>query len=554
MRRTNAVPWRQRAASLAVAGALALSAGAVTAGLFPTTALAADGSVTITQQANPDATYDAYRLFTADIDDTDGSAANIAWDASVSSDMQAALVSYLDASGAYTTWLAQQGIDTDAGSKAEAQNVLEYVSSQIGRSAGVNSPTWVNEDSFAMQLAEWVRTNLQPVGTATQGQAYTAAEGYYLFLTTATTLGQDDLATSPIWFALGGTSTAVDEKASPVTIVKDVQEDSTNNWQKYADAAIGQHVPYKIEVTLPGNYNAYDTFYAQVSDHLPKGMTLANLNAGEKYGVKVYIDSVGGTDITDSFTVAYDDAAKSLTVTCDDTTAISGLSATSRIVVWYEAELVEVNEGDIVFGGAGNENTATFTFSNDPNSTTHGETDEVEAKLYTYYVTVDKLDKVTQQTLEGAQFIIQDESGNYLKDGEWVSGQEKAQVFTTDSNGTIAGIEGLDAGTYTLIETKAPDGYELPANPRIKITVTPTYNGQGTLTGLSATVSGEIVAGDAATGDAGNGSIAIDVENDKNLSLAMTGAEGVGIGGAVVVAVGLGWYLVRRHRTGAEQE
>lgn len=560
MRRANTTSWRQKAASIAAAGVLALSAGAVTAGLCPAPALAADGTVTITQQANPDATYDAYCLFTADIDDEDGSAANIKWDASVDASKQAELVSFLDTDGAYATWLAKEGIATSEDSKKEPQNVLEYISSQIGQSQGIQGDqnlTWVNADSFAMSLANWVRANLQKVGTAASGQPFTGAEGYYLFLTTPGTLGAtgtSDVATSPIWIPLGGTVTQVDEKASPVTITKQVQEDSSDAWQSYADAAIGQKVPYKIEVTLPGNYNAYDTFYATITDTLPKGMTLSNSEPGQKYGVKVTIDTVGGTDITSSFTVTYDDAAKKLTVSCTDTTVISDLGASNKIVVWYEAELVEVTEGDITFGGAGNENTATFTFSNDPNSNTTGTTNKVEAKLYTYQVTVDKLDKATRQTLEGAEFIIQDENGNYLKDGKWVSEKENAQTFTTDDEGTISGIKGLDAGAYTLIETKAPSGYELPANPNIPITITPTYDGDGTLTGLSATISGTIVEGDAATGEVSTGSINVDVVNDKTFSLAVTGAEGVGIGGAVVVAIGLGWYLVRRHRAAAERE
>ena len=88
---------------------------------------------------------------------------------------------------------------------------------------------------------------------------------------------------------------------------------------------------------------------------------------------------------------------------------------------------------------------------------------------------------------------------------------------------------------------------------RATVTVTPTYDEQGKLTGLSGTVQGSLAQGNTATGNIGSGNVDFDVVNDKNISLALTGAEGVGIGGAVVVAVGLGWYLVRRHRMSADE-
>ena len=45
----------------------------------------------------------------------------------------------------------------------------------------------------------------------------------------------------------------------------------------------------------------------------------------------------------------------------------------------------------------------------------------------------------------------------------WVASQDNATVFTTDPNGA-AEITGLKNGTYTVMETKAPDGYVLAIN------------------------------------------------------------------------------------------
>lgn len=52
--------------------------------------------------------------------------------------------------------------------------------------------------------------------------------------------------------------------------------------------------------------------------------------------------------------------------------------------------------------------------------------------------------------------------------------------LTTDGNGEML-IAGLDLGTYTLTETKAPSGYTLPRNPETTITLSEKDAVNGTL-------------------------------------------------------------------------
>ena len=381
---------------------------------------------------------------------------------------------------------------------------------------------------------------------------FTGPEGYYLFLTTATTLDPDDttdMATLPIWFPLGGAATTVDEKAAAPSIDKEVQEDSNNAWGDYADYEIGQEIPYRITVTIPDNYGGFTSFKALVTDNLSAGLSVSADD------VQVFVgDADTGTEVTDKFDINV--AGQTLTVgndnTLDGTTGVSEITPGCTLTITYTATLTGA---DIVYGDDGNPNTATFEFSNDPHATTTGTTTEVGAKVYTFAVNVDKMDKVTNQVLAGAEFVIKNAEGKFLKDGAWTADtQDDAQKFVTNAQGVITDIKGLDAGTYTLIETKAPDSYELPANPEITLVVTPAYDGDGNLTGLTGTVTGAFATGDTGNTSADTGTVGVDVTNDKNVTLALTGAAGVGLGGAAVVAVGLGWYLVRTRRNRAEQQ
>ena len=551
MTRRTEMSWRTRTAALVAGLAVAASVASVGAVAVPTAAFADTASVTITAQANTEAKYNVYQIFTAGIDGNNN-ATNVAWGQDVDAD---GLVTKLGED--YQTWLTENG-HTDPDAATNAQNALEYISEQISASEGYGShnPKWVDGSSFAAGFASWVAENVTPVGIATAGTEYSNEEGYYLFLTQGSSLDGDDVATAPIWFPLGGSAPSITEKATPPHLTKEVQEDSDSAWGEVADAEIGQEVSYRIDVTMPGNYDTFTEFYAQVYDTLPGGMSLDTGN------VKVYVVNSGEdpVDVTNNFTIDFNNCVLTVTNanTMDDATDDS-LSASSTLRVEYTARLDSLAGGEIVYGGAGNKNSAHFNFSNDPNATTHGRSNEDEAKLFVYQMDVDKVDQSTGEALAGAEFVIKNSAGYYLAetDGSWgwtTQSQGDAHVFTTGEDGSITGIKGLDEGTYTLVETKAPEGYVLPVGPAAETTivVTRTIDAGGV-----KKLSGEITKG-TATIDEGEtnadvGTVGIDVENSKNIALAMTGAEGVGIGGAVVVAVGLGWYLVRRHRMSADE-
>lgn len=67
--------------------------------------------------------------------------------------------------------------------------------------------------------------------------------------------------------------------------------------------------------------------------------------------------------------------------------------------------------------------------------------------------TIHKIDANTAASLQGAQFTLS---------GRRSTGEDITQTSTTTTGG-VAQFTGLKAGTYTLKESQAPDGYETSA-------------------------------------------------------------------------------------------
>ncbi|MDO4324249.1 MAG: prealbumin-like fold domain-containing protein, partial [Lachnospiraceae bacterium] len=106
------------------------------------------------------------------------------------------------------------------------------------------------------------------------------------------------------------------------------------------------------------------------------------------------------------------------------------------------------------------------------------ETTQPSVKGLLYYINVEKLEKDSSPAkhLEGAAFA--------LYSGKGTTGTPAA-VITTDETGFGISAPGLPWGTYTLVETKAPEGYRLPDNPVIG-TYTLAYTGDRTAGGNGA--------------------------------------------------------------------
>ena len=110
-------------------------------------------------------------------------------------------------------------------------------------------------------------------------------------------------------------------------------------------------------------------------------------------------------------------------------------------------------------------------------------------------------------------------------------------TVTTPDSGKIT-FKGLDAGDYQLVETEAPAGYnKLQAPQDIKIEA--TYD----------PVTGKLTGWTVNTQDGMNGTVTIEVQNNKGALLPETGGMGTVIftvAGIAIIAGAIAWKRSRR--------
>ena len=136
----------------------------------------------------------------------------------------------------------------------------------------------------------------------------------------------------------------------------------------------------------------------------------------------------------------------------------------------------------------------------------------------------------------------------------------KSYTATTGADGGLT-FEGLDAGEYTLVETKAPSGFAL-SNKEIPVVIDATYTEKGKLATLTIKIDGqrtsEYKANYTAEGKVNtitNTTEVTDVVNTKLGTLPSTGGMGTylfTIIGVVVMAGAAGAFFMSR-RKGSEE-
>ncbi|MCD8148659.1 MAG: isopeptide-forming domain-containing fimbrial protein [Clostridiales bacterium] len=572
------------------------------------TAWAADeGKIKITNVQSANHTYEAYQIFSGTVSgDTIG---NIVWGGGISEDR-----TYTDDNNETVTeniYTALAKLTVTAGvypfasckTAAEVAAVLANYSDDSDMLL-----------LFADCVADFVTTSTGTVTYAQESDGsytYTISgltSGYYLVIdeTDSSLIGSGEAYTHYIVQVVGTAEISVKE-VNPT--VKKVIDDGTDDGTNATSASAGDTVTFKLTGTIPSDLSAYSSYTYQFVDTLSKNLSLdessitvvaegyvatsdLDYDSSKTYytydkssgvysvvtGISVFADNTtyyekdtktltAGTNNDYVVETSTDTSSgkTTLTITLNDAKSLAGYT----ITVTYEATL----KADAVAGTA-ETNSVYLVYSNNPNGNGTGETTMYTVYVHTFDLVVNKTDGT--DGLAGAGFtlykqvsITSFESGvTYFT----YSSGDTAMTEVTDTSGTPnsntdyyvavgsevsvddttykATFNDLGEGTYVLVETTTPNGYNTTAAVKFEITATYDTTDGSTVTKLE-TDNATVTADTTNT----TTTLTTTVINQAGSELPETGGRGTTmfyiIGGILVFGAAV--LLITRRRMGREE-
>lgn len=420
--------------------------------------------------------------------------------------------------------------------------------SRITRSTDVSTfYTWVEKYIETKSVA------LSATATATASESSATLEsldeGYYALIFSNVPAGV--VVKQGIMIPTSGTSASIPLKAEPITVEKKVSKDE-NNFYDEISAAMNTSLTYQITTKVP----TLADFSNLTEFKLTDTMTHQNLEANS------FTLTIGST----SLTYDYDGNSNSGKFKKGETVIATITTTAATFSVDFVEDALKDHQGqDVVLKYTAqltsdaidvNNNTVTLNYTNGPD--TKELTDST--KVYTYGIDVTKKfsDGSTSTENYGAvKFSLYTDSndtkgtaislvgsaGNYHVPA---SGETTTTTTLSLTNTGKLTITGLDAGTYWLVETAAPDGFTKAGD--IKITLVAGEDGA-----LDETNSKVETASNVQFTHTAN-SIALaqfEVLNQKGFNLPTTGGAGtmmITLGGMALIVVAAGLYVVSKKK------
>lgn len=357
---------------------------------------------------------------------------------------------------------------------------------------------------------------------------------------------------------------------------------SGETFDKGADYSVGDTVTWKVEATIPTGVEKLQTY--KLTDKMSLALTFDESKAN--FTVVTDKDTTPlskGTDYTLKVTQATETEGPEWVITFT-TAGMNKLKAAGKVTVTFDTVLNEKakagNDSKV-----GNLNDAQLNYSNGfyPTQKPDGypdnpnPTEEVikdEATVYTFELDIKKVDGTNNdRVLAGAYFDLYKyigEPSDKVTEAD-LKDTTKAKKIRSDlvSNGEGKLVKEGDNtplyfgnGNYYLVETKAPDGYNLLRDPvKVELNVAYTTNTEtkttvvknedGTDTVKKTTITSTTY--DDAKGNSATGHIKVVVKNKKGFDLPTTGGFGTllfsGIGALLVVG-GVGVLMSTKKKKG----
>lgn len=425
--------------------------------------------------------------------------------------------------------------------EALSEKAYAYVKEQVGDDGSKGA-------TFAKDILGWILSASGETKTAVESTHSTAdtadtktvidnlVYGYYVVYPlgatdTSTAPGNETVKSVASLVNVTDTTVTINMKSNYPTVVKKVNDKVAD------DVNIGDTVTYTLTSKVP-DMTGYTSYVFNFKDTLSTGLTFKGITS-VTVGSGENVQNVTAGTGDNTYTLTQD--GQNITITMNNFLASNKGKVGQTITVTYTATLNE----NAVTGFDANKNSATVEYSNKPGTTNKGESEPSIVDVHTFNFTIFKyyLNGADKTGLAKAEFELYKANGEVAGDkvnikkvtdgvGYRVATPEEAategfkpDVIVSGTDGRVL-VKGLDAGTYYLRETKAPDGYNKLLSD-IKVEIKPVYDETtGKLTSYSVdyTYNGTKTTGteikDTTT------SPEVPVENKTGAQLPSTGSKG----------------------------